>query len=168
MDIGDGERRDRDLEELFMPREHSFPVEVSWDGGRRTTAAVTGKQPLDITVPPEFGGTDPDVWSPEDAFVAAAGSCLVVTIAALADREGVPLHDLDVRSVGVVGRRPDGQYGFVRLEHVVEIETDGGSEDAARALVDEAEKGCLVSVSVAVPIEATVHVRLRPAPAEAA
>ena len=57
-------------------REFRFPVAISWDGARRTTARVAGKQPLPIATPPEFKGTDPDLWSPEDAFVAAAGSCL--------------------------------------------------------------------------------------------
>ena len=146
-----------------MAREHNFPIHVSWEGDRRTTATVAGKQPLDIAVPPEFGGTDPDLWSPEDAFVAAAGSCLVVTIAALAGRDGVALHDVDVETRGVVGRRADGNYGFVRIEHSVQIETDVGCEDAVRALVAEAEQGCLVSVSLALPIEASVQVGTRPA-----
>ncbi len=64
-----------------MARDYRFPVDV-WDGDRRTTATVEGKQPLDIATPPVFRGTDPDVWSPEDTFVAAAASCLAVTIAA--------------------------------------------------------------------------------------
>ena len=151
-----------------MPREHSFAVDVSWEGDRRTTVAVAGKQPLDIAVPPEFGGTDPDVWSPEDALVAAAGSCLAVTIAALADREKVALHNLDVSTRGIVGRRPDGRFGFIRIEHSVQVETDSGSEHAMQELVDEAESGCLVSVSLALPTEATAYVRTRPAPAEVA
>ncbi|HVC86551.1 MAG TPA: hypothetical protein VNC40_03900, partial [Gaiellaceae bacterium] len=62
-----------------MAKEYRFPVDIAWDGGRRTTARVDGKQPLRIATPPEFKGTDPDLWSPEDAFVTAAGSCLAVT-----------------------------------------------------------------------------------------
>lgn len=151
-----------------MPRQHSFAVDVSWEGDRRTTAAVAGKQSLDIAVPPEFGGIDPDVWSPEDALVAAAASCLAVTIAALAERENVALHNLDVKARGIVGRRPDGRYGFIRIEQSVDVETDPGAEDAAADVVDEAEKGCLVSVSLALPIEATAYVRTRPVPAEVA
>ena len=72
-------------------REFRFPVQVGWDGARRTTARVEGKQSVRIATPPEFRGTDPELWSPEDAFVAAAGSCLAVTIAALAEREHLPL-----------------------------------------------------------------------------
>ena len=60
-------------------KEFRFPVSIGWEAGRRTTARVAGKPPLAIATPPVFRGSDPDLWSPEDAFVAAAGSCLAVT-----------------------------------------------------------------------------------------
>ena len=140
-------------------KEFRFPVEVVWHSGRRTTANVEGKAPLRIATPPEFRGTDPDLWSPEDVFVAAAGSCLAVTIAALAEREQLPLRGLSVRGDGVVGRRPDGRFGFVRIEQTVELETEPGYEGAARAVVAKAEDSCLVTVSLALPVETTVEVR---------
>jgi organic hydroperoxide reductase OsmC/OhrA len=140
-------------------KEFRFPVDVVWQAGRRTSARVTGKEPLQIATPPEFRGTDPQVWSPEDAFVAAAGSCLAVTIAALAEREQLPLRGLSVCAAGVVGRRPDGRFGFVRIEQTVEVKTNVGYEDAARALVARAEDGCLVTVSLDVAVETTVEVQ---------
>lgn len=140
-------------------REFRFPVDVVWRAGRRTTAYVSGKPPLRIATPPEFRGSDPDLWSPENAFVAAAGSCLAVTIAALAERAQLPLHSLSVKADGVVGRRPDGRFGFVRIEQTVELETDAGREAGARALVAKAEDGCLVSVSLDLPVETTVEIR---------
>ena len=140
-------------------REFHFPVEIAWNGGRRTTARVDGKPPLPIATPPEFHGTDPDTWSPEDAFVAAAGSCLAVTIAALAEREQLPLRELSVTAVGVVGRRVDGKFGFVRIEQTVELTTDPEHEDAVRALVAKAEDGCLVTVSLDLPVQTAVNVR---------
>lgn len=139
-------------------REFRFPVQVGWDGGRRITARVEGKPSVRIATPPEFRGTDPELWSPEDAFVAAAGSCLAVTIAALAEREQLPLTDLSVRADGVVGRRADGRFGFVRVEQTVELETEAGHEEAARALVAKAEDGCLVTVSLALPVQTTVQI----------
>lgn len=143
-----------------MAREFRFPVRIAWQGGRRTTAHVDGKQPVQIATPPEFKGTDPDLWSPEDAFVAAAGSCLAVTIAALAEHDGLPLRALDVQAEGVVGRRGDGRFGFLRIDQHVTFETDAGREDAARALVARAEAGCLVSVSLDLPVETTIDVQV--------
>jgi peroxiredoxin-like protein len=143
-----------------MAREFRFPVQIDWQGGRRTIARVEGKPPAQIATPPEFKGTDPELWSPEDAFVAAAGSCLAVTIAALAEQERLPLRELDVRAEGVVGRRTDGRFGFLRIEQQVTLETDDGYEDAARKLVAKAEAGCLVSVSLDLPVETAVDVRI--------
>ncbi len=141
-----------------MPHEFRFPVHIEWEGGRRTTARVEGKQPVLIATPPEFRGTNPDLWSPEDALVAATASCLGVTIAALAEQKEVPLRHLEVEADGVVGRRPDGRFGFIRIEQTVDLETDPGQEEAARELVKKAEDGCLVSVSLDVPVETTLNV----------
>ena len=139
-------------------KEFRFPVKVVWDTGRRTSAIVDGKALLRIATPPEFRGTDPDMWSPEDAFVAAAGSCLAVTIAALAEHERLPVRGLSVQAEGTVGRRPDGRFGFVRIEQTVELKTETGYEDAARALVAKAEDSCLVTVSLDLPVETTVEI----------
>jgi organic hydroperoxide reductase OsmC/OhrA len=140
-------------------KEFRFPVQVIWQAGRRTSARVDGKAPLAVATPPEFRGTDPDVWSPEDAFVAAAASCLAVTIAGLAEREHLPMSGLSVSAEGVVGRRPDGHFGFTRIEQTVELETDHGYEDSARVLVAKAEDGCLVSASLDLPVKTTVGIR---------
>lgn len=142
-----------------MAREFRFPVQIDWQGGRRTEARVEGKKPLAVATPPEFHGTNPDLWSPEDAFVAAAGTCLAVTIAALAERAGLPVRGLDVRAEGVVGRREDGRFGFLRIEQHVRLETDEGRQEAARALVADADAGCLVAVSLDLPVETTVDIR---------
>ena len=146
-----------------MSREFRFPVQIAWEGGRRTSVSVEGKQPLPVATPREFHReADPQVWSPEDAFVAAAGSCLAVTIVALAERGQLPLRDLDVCAEGVVGRREDGRFGFLRIEQRVSLETDDAHAEAARELVAKAEEGCLVAVSLALPVETTVEVRTSP------
>jgi organic hydroperoxide reductase OsmC/OhrA len=142
-----------------MAREFRFPVDVAWEGDRLTTAYVAGKEPLSVATPPEFKGTTPDVWSPEDLFAAAAASCLAVTIAALADQQGVPLVNLDVRAEAVVGRRPDGRFGFSAIEQEVRVEIEGDDEAGVRALVAKAEETCLVAVSVDLPVTTTVEVR---------
>ena len=142
-------------------KEFRFPVSIGWEAGRRTTARVAGKPPLAIATPPVFRGSDPDLWSPEDAFVAAAGSCLAVTIAALAERQQLPLHGLSVMADGIVGRRPDGRFGFVRIEHTVLVDVDAEDEMAVTALVAQAEETCLVTVSLDLPVETRVELRPR-------
>ena len=142
-------------------KEFRFPVEIDWEGGRRTTARVDGKPPLAIATPPVFRGSDPELWSPEDAFVAAAGSCLAVTIAALAEREQLALHDLSVSAEGIVGRRPDGRFGFVRIEQTVRIDVDAADQQAALMAAAKAEEQCLVTASLDLPVETRIELRPR-------
>ena len=142
-------------------KEFRFPVEIAWDGGRRTTARVAGKPPLAIATPPVFRGSDPELWSPEDAFVASAGSCLAVTIAALAEREQLALHDLSVSAEGIVGRRPDGRFGFVRIEQIVRIDVDAADRQAALMVAAKAEEQCLVTASLDLPVETRIELSPR-------
>jgi organic hydroperoxide reductase OsmC/OhrA len=64
---------------------------------------------------------------------------------------GCQLHGA-VTADGTVGRRPDGRFGFVRIEQTVELTTDAEHEAAAQALVAKAEDGCLVTVSLDLPV----------------
>jgi organic hydroperoxide reductase OsmC/OhrA len=140
-------------------KEFHFPVRVGWDGGRRTRAEVDGKPPLQIAPPPVFRGTDPDLWSPEDVLVSAAASCLAVTITGLVEREGVPIHALSVHSDGCCGRREDGRFGFTRIDQTVELVTDPEHAAAARALAEQAERTCLVTASLSLPVHTTIEIQ---------
>jgi organic hydroperoxide reductase OsmC/OhrA len=140
-------------------KEHRFPVGVEWTSGRTVHVRVEGKASVAVTSPPAFNrGANPSVWSPEDLFGAAAAACLAVTITGLAEREELPLLHLAVSAVGVVGRRDDGAFGFTKVEQRVEIATRAGEEERARALVERAEKTCLVRVSLDVEVETEIEV----------
>jgi len=142
-------------------KEIRFPVSVEWRQGRTVAVHVPGKPELEVATPPEFWSeADPTVWSPEDAFGAAAAACLAVTILGRAEREQLPLLGLLVEAHGIVGRRPDGRFGFMRIEQHVEIATTPTEEARAHALVEAAEQGCLVAVSLDLPIETTVDVKV--------
>jgi organic hydroperoxide reductase OsmC/OhrA len=140
-------------------RDYSFPVAVVWESERTVRASVGGKPSLAVATPREFHReADPTVWSPEDLLAAAAASCLAVTIAGAAAREELRLDELWVDATGVVGRRDDGRFGFIRIEQQVRIGVRAGDEERARALVERAEASCLVAVSLDVEIETTVEV----------
>ena len=137
-------------------KEFEFPLTVEWVGGRRVAARVEGKQPVEIAPPPVFRGTDPTAWSPEDFLVAAAASCLAVTFTGLAERDGLSYRNLKVDGTGSCGIRPDGHFGFTRLQLQLRIETDPTDEARARTLAKKAESTCLVSASLDLPVETTI------------
>lgn len=139
-------------------KEFSFPVTVEWLGDTRVATRVEGKREIETSSPPEFHGKDATIWSPEDFFVAAAASCLGVTLQGIAGRHDLPLHALTVSGEGVVGRRDDGAFGFTRIRLLVVIKTDAGQEELARQVAQKAEEGCLVTVSFDLPVELEVEV----------
>jgi organic hydroperoxide reductase OsmC/OhrA len=143
-------------------KEFSFPVSVEWLGDTRVATRVEGKREIETSSPPEFRGQNATLWSPEDFFVAAAASCLAITLQGIAGHRGLPLHSLEVSGDGTVGKREDGRFGFSRLAILIEIETEPGHEEQARQLAREAEETCLVAVSLALPIETTVEVQTAP------
>jgi organic hydroperoxide reductase OsmC/OhrA len=141
------------------PKEFHFPLRVDWVGERRVTVEVDGKPAVEITPPPVFRGTDPSAWSPEDFLVAAAASCLAVTFTGLAARAGLAYTRLSVDADGVCGTREDGRFGFTRLVLRVCIEADDAAE--ARRLAKQAEETCLVSASLALPVDTAIEVTPR-------
>jgi uncharacterized OsmC-like protein len=144
-------------------KEFNFPVGVEWLGDTRVTTRIDGKREIETSSPPEFRGTDPTIWSPEDFFVAAAASCLAITLAGIAERRSLPLHGLKVSGDGVVGRRDDGKAGFKSISLRVAVKTDAGCEELAREVAEKAEEGCLVTVSLGLPVELEVVVETAPA-----
>ena len=130
-------------------------------GNAEAQAVAIQKPAIEITSPPVFQGSDPTTWSPEDFFVAAAASCLAVTFTGLAARAGLAYTSLSVDGDGVAGKRSDGRFGFTRLLLRLELGADPRDEAQARTLAEEAERTCLVSASLDLPVETVIEVRRR-------
>jgi organic hydroperoxide reductase OsmC/OhrA len=131
---------------------HRYPVSVHWEGGRLTSAEAAGGKPeLEVATPPEFNGGIPGVWSPEDLLVAAAASCLAVTLVSAAEARGVPLLALDVAGIGYLGKR-DGRLGFTSVELEVTAATEEGRERDLERAVHAAERGCMVARALETPV----------------
>ncbi len=139
-------------------KELRFPVAVRWRGGRLTSAQVAGKPALEVATPPEFGGGVAGVWSPEDLVVAATASCFVLTLVAVAARRALPLIDVDVAATGHVGRRDDGRFGFTGVDLDARVETTADCVEAAEEAAEAAERGCIVAVTLEIPVRLHVEV----------
>jgi organic hydroperoxide reductase OsmC/OhrA len=150
-----------------METEHLvFPVSVEWLGdGKLVRAHVDDKEAIDVATPAVFDGGREGVWSPEDFFVAAAASCFAVTLVGIAAKSRVPLHDLVVDGVGIVGVRDDGKFGFREIELGVAVATDEEHVPAARKAIERAERHCLVAVSLDVPVRVDAAVNVTAASA---
>jgi organic hydroperoxide reductase OsmC/OhrA len=150
---------------MSVTKEMQFPVSVRWRGGRVVHARARAKEGLALATPPAFRSGVAGYWTPEDLLVTSVASCFALTLAAVSERRGAPLHDSTVTATGHMSRRDDGQFGFTVIEIDANLETTAKGEDAVRCAAAEAEKLCLVSPALEVPVHVAVTVETTPEPA---
>lgn len=144
---------------MTVTKDFRYKVGVAWQGDRLTSVTSPDKPELTVATPPEFKNGVPGVWSPEDLLVASVASCYAVTLVAVAERRDLPLHDLDVSGTGHLTIRDDGRLGFVAIELTALIETDALSVEAMERTAHYAERACLVSMALDVPVHLELLVR---------
>jgi len=144
---------------MTITKDFRYKVAVAWEGDRLTSVTSQGKPELTVATPPEFKNGVPGVWSPEDLLVASAASCYAVTLVAAAERRDLPLHELHVSATGHLTIRDDGRFGFVAIELTVAIGTDEASVEVMERTAHYAERACLVSMALDVPVHLDVAVR---------
>ena len=147
---------------MSVTKDYRYRVGVDWEGGRLASVTSSGKPELQVATPPEFKGGLEGVWSPEDLLVAATASCFTVTLVAVLERRDLPLHGLSVTGTGHVTARDDGRFGFVAIELTATVGTDEASVEAVRHAAKYAERACLVSMAVDVPVHVDVDVAVDP------
>ncbi len=110
--------------------------------------------PLRTTIetgpPPQFGGNE-EVWSPEELLVGAALACLQSTFAAYAKRAALRIHGWTATGTGTLNKGPGGPV-FTSIDLAVELDTERGDEVQAEQVLREAERACIVSRALVVPV----------------
>ena len=129
-----------------------FSSETQWRNGERTLTVARGRPMISVGAPPEFRGGEAGVWSPEELLVSSAASSLAITLAAVARARGVELERIDVDGIGHVEQAPEGGFHFVAIELLVEVEAAEEHPHAIQALVADAERLCIVSRALHVPL----------------
>lgn len=143
---------------MSITKDYRYRVHVDWEADRLTNVSSSGKPELEVATPPEFKGGLAGVWSPEDLLVAAAASCFTVTLVAVLEQRDLPLRDLNVTGTGHVTARDDGRFGFVAIELTATVGTDGPSVEAVRHAAKYAERACMVTLALDVPVHIDVVV----------
>ena len=100
--------------------------------------------------PPQFGGSD-DVWSPEHLLVAAALLCLKTTFDAHARHNKLAVYAWRGDGSAELVKGPQGPV-FTSIELAVEVVTDAGAEERVQQILEKAEKQCIVSRALNVPV----------------
>lgn len=109
-----------------------------------------------VGAPPQFGGSEL-VWSPEELLAGSALACLKATFDAYAKREQLPVLKWVGRATATLEKTRAGPaFTSIRLDVELVVEAQNGPR--ARDLVQRAERHCLVSAAIKVPVSVVVHV----------
>jgi organic hydroperoxide reductase OsmC/OhrA len=146
-----------------MENEHTYQV-VAWWSSARTGLAKCDSAPnaIHFTAPPEFGGIE-GRWTPEGLLLCAIAGCYTTTFRALAEYSNFEYTDLEVETLGTVGKAASG-YAFdevvIRPKLIISSEDE---QTRALRLLEKARRLCLVSRALSIPqtYQPQVQVRAR-------
>ena len=142
----------------MQPLPHHYSVRASGDP-KRSVRLASHNLPVLFSAPPkEFDGPG-DQWSPEELFLAAVGDCFVLTFRAIARASKLSWKHLDASVEGLLERR-ERTTRFTRIAVHAELTLDdpASDENYAQLALEKAEKDCLVTNSLAVPVELEARV----------
>ena len=136
-----------------MSRTAMYHTTVSWKGAHWGRLTMGNGPEMDFSAPPDAQG-HPGVLTPEDAFVAAAKSCIMMMFIWAAERFKLNLLSYDCRAEGTKLIELDRTEIFTHLRFWPVIQVDAGQEDSAvveartRRALQSAQKYSLVANSV--------------------
>jgi small redox-active disulfide protein 2 len=136
-----------------VSRTATYNTTVTWKGEHWGHIVMGNGPEMDFSAPPDAQG-HPGVLTPEDAFVAAANTCVMMMFIWAAERYKLKLLSYECRAEGVKMIELDRTETFteIRMRPVIQIEQ--GEEAAAavearvRRALQSAEKYSLVANSI--------------------
>lgn len=155
---------------------HEYRAHTTWTGnngtgtssydvyGRGYDFQVEGKPVISGSADQMFRG-DPNLYNPEDLFLAALSACHLLSYLALCARKGVRVLAYEDAVSGTLSLRGNGPARFteVRLAPVVTIAEDDDA-DLAMRLHDDAHAECFIANSCSVPVLHDPVIRIAAAP----
>ena len=136
-----------------MSRTSIYHTTVTWKGGHRGLIVMGNGPEMEFSAPPDAQG-HPGVLTPEDAFVAAANTCIMLMFIWAAERFKLNLLSYDCRAEGTKLIELDRTEIFTHLHFQPLIRIAAGGEDPdtvatrARRAMQAAQKYSLVVNSV--------------------
>lgn len=136
-----------------MSRTATYHTTVAWKGEHWGRLVMGNGPEMDFSAPPDAQG-HPGVFTPEDAFVAAANTCLMMMFIWAAERFKLKLLSYECRAEGTKLIELDRTEIFTRLKLGPVIRLAAGDEKPeavaarARRALQSARKYSLVANSV--------------------
>ena len=137
---------------LIQRKAATYRTFTEWLGGRSATIGGEAKPTMLV---------DKGSWTPEDLFVAAIESCLLLSFAAIVDKKDLRVDAYYSESVGLL-EYAEGQDRFTRvIVRPTIVVADEQTIAPALQAMEQAQRNCLVanSLSTTVVVEPDIHLR---------
>lgn len=135
----------------MKPYPHHYRVDAAAAATGNVELTAEGLPALASAPPAEFDGPG-DLWSPETLLVAALADCFILTFRAVARASRFDWHRLACHVEGTLDRA-DGVTRFSHFELAARLDIPAdGNTDMGRRLLEKAERGCLITHSLAAPV----------------
>jgi organic hydroperoxide reductase OsmC/OhrA len=141
-------------------KSYFFKNTVFKKGGESTKTIFSGPGEMEVGPAPEFNGNQ-ETLNPEEMFVASINSCLMTTFFYFVRKLNVEILSYCSDAEGRVEKQTDG-FRFTNVEIRAEVTLQQQDLiEKVRQLRDLAEKYCLVSRSVACPVNYQLEVKTK-------
>jgi organic hydroperoxide reductase OsmC/OhrA len=152
-----------------MAKTELYETSVSWTGGHRGHLKLGNGPEMDFSAPPASHG-EAGVLTPEDAFVGAVNTCVMLMFVWAAERFRLDLASYECRAEGTKLIELDRTEIFTQVILKPRIVVRAGNEPAEtlekriRRALESAQKFSLVANSVKsmVIIEPEIFIEIRP------
>lgn len=129
---------------------HLYTVAADAAADRNVTLTSPGLDDLESAGPAEFGGPG-DLWSPETLLVAAVADCFILSFRAIARAARVEWTSIRCEVEGTLDKI-DKVTQFTRFDVRARLAIPAGTDaDKALAMLDKAERHCLITNSLKAP-----------------
>ena len=134
-----------------------FRNTVYQNSGKPAKTTMSGISEAEIGPPPEYGG-NPNSLNPEDLFVAAINSCIMLVFFHFAKKYEVDVASYYSDAQGKVEKTKDG-LRFTNVQIIARVRLGSGdSTQNIQAIAELAEKYCLVSNALICPVNYDVQI----------
>ncbi len=134
----------------MTPFPHRYTVTLS-----DATLTAPPRTPIAAGSPPQFGGSE-HVWSPEELLVGAVLECLWTTFVAYARKDQLVAGCSGTGTAVLDKGTPVPRFTSITL--AIDLVVAPDDEARARALLATAERRCIISNALNVPVALEVHV----------
>jgi len=131
-----------------------FKNAIRCAAGHAAVTSMSGAEEAKIGPPLEYGGSA-DTLNPEELFVAAINSCLMLVFQHIAASSGVMIESYEASAEGIVEKTRDG-LRFTGVSVLAQVKAGAAATAAKLGELAELKKFCLVSNSVSCPVSYSV------------